>query len=482
MAGSVKNNQQAFFSFWRIIAVCLFCALASSAVAQQLDSLKVSSDSLYLHHIAITGAKKTKATIIQRELTVNSGQYYEKNFLLAQLQRSRQNLMNTSLFNFVDLHQETGHDTLYVTIKVTERWYIWPSPIFEYVDPNFNTWLESRDLSRTSYGFQITQYNCRGRNESMRIRAKFGYNEQYSLSYDIPYINKGRKLGMGLYLNYYQNYQVNTATTDNKRLFYTQHDGNAREEFSIGSRFTYRKATYGRNYYSLKFNQVAVADSVSVLYSDYLMNGVTRRQFIELGYQYSYDKRDYSPYPLVGTYYTLSVYKPDISIGKGKQDGLLQLYAQLKKYHGLAKNVFLAYSVSGKYSIYKTMPYYFQRGLGYSDFVRGYEYYVIDAQHYGIIKTSLKYRLLPRREFHIPFIRNEKFNRVFLSSYLNFNLDAGYAVDQLYQNKNFLSNTLLLGTGLGLDLISYYDIVIRCEYSLNKLGQSGFFLHFARPI
>ncbi len=415
-------------------------------------------------------------------MTVVAGQYYEKEFLQAQLQRSRQNLMNTALFNFVDVKQTEDKNSVAVEFKVTERWYIWPSPLFEYVDPNFNTWLKSGDITRTSYGFLVTQYNCRGRNETFRVRAKFGYNEQYSLSYEIPYINKARKLGLGLYTSYYQNYQVNTATRSNKRVFFTEEDGRAREEFSVGTRFTYRKANYTRHFFSAKFNQVGIRDSVAILYDDYLTQGLTNRAFLEFGYQFSFDKRDYSPYPLVGTFYTFSVYKPDLSIGKGKQNNILQGYAQLKKYHNVAKNVYFAYSASGKYSLYKTLPYYFQKGLGYSDFVRGYEYYVIDAQHYGIVKTSFKYRLLQRREFKLGFIKNEKFNRVFLASYLNLNVDAGYAVDKLYSSLNPLSNTLLLGGGLGLDLISYYDIVLRCEYSINKMGQSGFFLHFSRPI
>ncbi len=444
--------------------------------------IKAQQDSVYLGTITLSGNKKTKAGIIFREITVQSGTYYKRDFLEAQLQRSRQNLMNLALFNFVDLTQTVHGDTINVDFRFTERWYIWPSPLFEFVDPNFNVWFRTKDLSRTSYGFLVTQYNFRGRNETLRIRAKFGYNEQYSLSYEAPYINKARKLGMGLYLSYYQNYQINTATENNERVFFTVKGDVAREELSLGSRFTYRRAQYARHYFNFKVNQVGITDSVARLYPDYLQHGLTNRRFLELGYQYTFDKRDYGPYPLVGSLYSASIYKPDLSIGKGQQDQVVQLYGQVKKYHALGQKVFFAYSVSGKYSFYKTMPYYFQKGLGYGDFVRGYEYYIIDAQHYGLVKTSLKYCLLKKREFKIPLIPWEKFNRIFLTSYLNFNVDVGYAYDKLYQTQNPLANTLLLGGGVGIDFISFYDVIIRLEGSVNKLGEPGFFIHFNRPI
>lgn len=462
--------------FWSLTALCQLALGNVEVFCQEVP------DTIYLNSISISGAKKTKPGIIYREITILSGRYYPKVYLEAELQRSRQNLMNTSLFNFVDVNPLYSGDTLNVELKVTERWYIWPSPLFEYVDPNFNTWLQTRDLSRTSYGFLVTQYNFRGRNETLRLRAKFGYNEQYSLSYEVPYINKARKLGLGIYFSYYQNYQVNTGTADNKRLFFTKPGGVAREEFSVGTRFQYRKATYGRHYFSLKFNQVDVSDSIALLFPDYLSQGLSERKFLEIGYQFTHDKRDYSTYPLVGTYYTFSIYKPDINLDNGEPTQVIQSFAQLKKYHNLRKNLYFAYSVTGKHTLYKSLPYYFQRGLGYSDFVRGYEYYVVDAQHYAIVKTSLKLRLLAPREFKIGFLGKEKFNRLFLAGYLNVNADAGYAVDKLYSNVNPLANTLLLGGGIGLDLISYYDIVVRCEYSFNRLGQSGFFLHFSRPI
>ena len=43
------------------------------------------------------------------------------------------------------------------------------------------------------------------------------------------------------------------------------------------------------------------------------------------------------------------------------------------------------------------------------------------------------------------------------------------------------SNEFLYGYGLGIDFVTYYDIVFRVEFSANKFGETGLFLHFNAP-
>jgi hypothetical protein len=40
-----------------------------------------------------------------------------------------------------------------------------------------------------------------------------------------------------------------------------------------------------------------------------------------------------------------------------------------------------------------------------------------------------------------------------------------------------LNNTFLGSAGIGIDIVTFYDIQIRMEYSVNQLGQKGLFLH-----
>jgi hemolysin activation/secretion protein len=126
-----------------------------------------------------------------------------------------------------------------------------------------------------------------------------------------------------------------------------------------------------------------------------------------------------------------------------------------------------------------------QRGLGYGrDFVRGYEYYVVDGRNFLLWKNNLKFALIPQRDFSMDFIRSPKFSRVPYALYLNVFGDMGYVwYDGDQSDKsNDLRNSLLIGYGAGLDLTTYYDIVIRLELSTNLKGIPGIYLHFMAPI
>jgi hypothetical protein len=52
----------------------------------------------------------------------------------------------------------------------------------------------------------------------------------------------------------------------------------------------------------------------------------------------------------------------------------------------------------------------------------------------------------------------------------------------MFAQENPLANTWQFGYGIGLDYVTYYNLVFSVEYSLNRMGESGLFLHFAAPI
>ncbi|MDD2548866.1 MAG: hypothetical protein PHD00_02090 [Bacteroidales bacterium] len=46
---------------------------------------------------------------------------------------------------------------------------------------------------------------------------------------------------------------------------------------------------------------------------------------------------------------------------------------------------------------------------------------------------------------------------------------------------NNLEGDFIYGYGVGFDIVAYYDIVFRIEYSFNKFGEGGLFFHFGTP-
>ena len=107
---------------------------------------------------------------------------------------------------------------------------------------------------------------------------------------------------------------------------------------------------------------------------------------------------------------------------------------------------------------------------------------MIDGDNFGIFKNNLKFNVIKPKVRNLPLIPTEKFSKIHYALYLNVFLDMGYAGALIPEPLNPMNNELLIGTGLGLDLVTYYDMVFRFEYSRNRLNEFGFFIHFMAPI
>ena len=157
------------------------------------------------------------------------------------------------------------------------------------------------------------------------------------------------------------------------------------------------------------------------------------------------------------------------------------MIGKAEKHLELKNRFFLGSSFKAKWSSNSYQPYFSQKGFGFSDYVRGYEYYVIDGQDFWLSKTILKYLLVKKTKFDIPYVKMKQFRKSYYSLYLGFFSDMGYIVDKQNTRKNNLSNSLLWGNGISLDYVTYYDKLLRIEFSTNHLGEKGVFLHFSSP-
>ena len=460
----------------------------SAAVAEsQTDSLSADSSDVVIGEITIIGNKITKEHIILRELSFRTGDTLSAADFDAKRKRSEENIYNTSLFNSAKitfLKTPEGTTSIYIILK--ERWYIFPLPVFEVVDRNFNVWWRTKDFSRIVYGGVLSWNNFRGRNETVALAVRLGYIQQLSLSYTIPYINKNQHSGLSVGFSYSRNHQTGFRTLYDDVIYYKDTSDFTRQAYSGAVEYTYRKGLYITHYLSAAFVHAEVEDTVLKLNPDFFAGEKSTEQFFSLRYLFKKDHRDYVYYPLRGYLYTAEVVKNGFPF---LNDDVNYLYitAELKKFWELGRRFYFGASFRGKLSDEHFQPYYNTRALGFGrDYVRGYEYYVVDGQHFGLVKTNLKFELLPKKELHAGFIPFEKFATIPFSFFLNLYCDGAYVEDTQFSNvansKNRLPNSWLYGYGIGIDFVTYYDIVIRLDYSFNKFGESGLFLHFAAPI
>jgi hypothetical protein len=187
-----------------------------------------------------------------------------------------------------------------------------------------------------------------------------------------------------------------------------------------------------------------------------------------------HEKRDYIIYPLHG--YALSF---EIKKYFSSDVHHFELLTKSEKHIEPFNRFYTGSSFKTKYSPKGNQPYFIQKALGYEDYVRGYEYYVVDGQSYWLSKTAIKYALIEKTDFEIPYVKMKQFKKSHYSLYLGVFSDLGYVLNE--QPENTLNNSLLWGKGIALDYVTYYDKLLRIEYSINRLGEKAVFLHFSNP-
>jgi len=439
--------------------------------------------------IAFEGNKTTKDHIIARELMFSEGDTLTDARFADLLEKSRENMINTSLFNFVSydlINSPDHHEQVDVVFKVTERWYIWPWPVIVFADRNFNTWWnENRSLSRMSYGVILKWGNFRGRKEQLDITARFGYNELYGFEYSIPYLNKKETLGLGMGAAYGRSHEVPIMNEDDKLVYYKDDDEYIQQEIRSYLSLLIRNKIYNTHTFRIEYDYWKFADTLNMINPGFTPDGREILQFFSLRYQYKSDHRDDKPYPLKGYYFDVEVAKRGFEIFDNGGLDVFYVLTTFRKYFQLGNRWYYATGLNSRFSNESQQPFYMNRAIGYGrDIVRGYEYYVVNGQNFGIFKNNLKFALLPRRDMNIDFLKSEKFSKVHYAFYLNAFFDMGF-VDNFYpdpDHNNQLENSLLIGYGIGLDFVTYYDLVFRFEYSFNRMNEHGFFLHFMAPI
>lgn len=428
--------------------------------------------------ILFDGNDLTKDHIIAREMTFSRGDTLYWSNLKAGMEQSKNNIMNLRLFNFVEIEPITiDTNEVIVLVSVQERWYIYPVPIFEIAQTNFNTWWETKELRWLNYGVSVSHNNFRGLNQDLSFTLRFGYTKRFSASYTIPNLNRKQTLGLHLSARYYENGEITYNTTDNERQFFRIRGEKARKYYLYKVGLSYRENIHLRHYFEFSFFDAYVHDSIPKLQPDYFVGGKARSRFLRASYLIAYDTRDYRRYPLQGLYLFGFLNQDGLGLVNKEGMNLFTTTAGFRQYHKLGERFYAAYSLEGKVN-WNEPPYYLVEGLGYSADVRGYEYYVIDGTRYGVFASNFKYEILKPTAIDLPLIPTEKFSKTFVALYGNLFFDAGYVYGPRFEENNSLVNEYLYSGGIGLDLVTYYDRVLRLEGTVNALGEAGFYIHF----
>lgn len=441
------------------------------------DDIILQSSKVVIRNIIITGNKKTKNYIIGREITLKKGSAYSISEILSGVQTSRQNLMNTALFvdatvNFTNWVS----DSMDIYVDVKERWYFFPLPYLKPIDRNLNVWIKDYDLSldRVNYGMKFIGQNITGRNDRLNAWLINGYTQRAALRYYNPFSDNSLRHGWGFDFSYSRNRELNYDTKDNKQVFFKDQSKFIREQFYAGGLYSYREGSIVRHYVRLGVQGESIADTVTRLNPNYLGGSKQRVVYPELRYTYQYFDLNYIPYPTRGTSIEIDFLKR----GFGKNVNLTQLQLRFGKYFTLPNKVYISTFAEGNIKLPFDQPFFNQSFLGYNEsFMRGLEYYVVDGVAGGYIRNTIGKEIAAVR-FNTG-LRSKTYNSIPFRFYIKAYGDAGYVYNKNNLITNSLNNKLIYSGGIGLDIISIYDIVLRVEYSFNQKGENGLFIHKA---
>ncbi len=430
--------------------------------------------------ILFAGNAVTKARILRAELDFHEGDTLTLAGLAARLETNRARLFNLQLFHAVLVQASCAGERLVIVFAVQERWYTFPVPILSLADRNLRSWLDRADRwRRVDYGVHLIRTNFRGRNEQIIANLQLGFNRKYELFYEAPGLGPYRKIGFGAGASLFQSRSLDYITRFDRLDPLRADTGFPLQRFYATAGLRFRHTVQFLTAFDVSYHREQISDSVNY-YNPGYYQGRTQRKYLDLTLTSTRNQRNTFAYPLTGQYaqaaLTHRVFLDGIT------PALTTLHLTYTRYLALGHEFYYAIGFSGQTRLTRRLAYADSRALGYDDLVRGYDQYVIDGQHYGLLQQGVSYRLLHPAPIRLQSIGNPKINTIPLALYLNIFVDNGYVVAPNSLPQNRLPNHLLNAGGLGLHLVTYYDRVFTVEYTLNGLGQTGYFFRAEFPI
>ncbi len=463
-------------SLWLILLTTLLAA----------DAWGIEADEVWIKHITVLGNKKTKSALILREIDLASGDTIMIHDLTSRIDQNENLLINTGLFNEVEINIEDWNEneqSIAISIKVVESWYIYPLPILSLADRNFNVWWveHNHSLERLNYGVRFTYVNFTGNRDKLKLILQGGYKRKILLQYERPYINAAKTLGLSARVFIDHKREFAYETRFNKQQFYSDDNNLLFKSFKSILTFHYRPKVESYHDVLIKYEKTRIHESAADLNPRYFLSG-NKQQFFEVTYSFARERRDSRFYPLNGNYLQAWAHKEGVGIFNDV-DRFYTILAYAH-YFPIRPKINFEVRLKGKHEwLNQGILYTGLDALGYGeDFLRGYEYYVVDGSDFAYARNSLRFNILNRNFDLKKKMPLESYRNLPVMLWFSVNTDIGIAGRSGFNEDNPFNDRWLMGGGIGLDIILYHKFVFQVEYSMNHLKEKGLFLHIRSDI
>lgn len=385
--------------------------------------------------VEVYGNKRTKNYVILRELKLKPGHLAT----LDDIEIDRKRIQNLGLFTRVEMYARQETEGIVLQIVVTERWHIFPYPIF---------YRNEKDWKKLSYGFGLSYYNFRGRNESFSSDFWLGYNPGLSLGYSNPWFGGKWRL--------YSQFNIYLGTVKSKNLYVESLDEKQfRIRYILGKRFGYHTfIDFGLEYKTL----TTTAEEVI-----YTLDQSGRDRWFSYHFQIRYDKRDLHEYPHSGAY--LSAY-----VKKAGHKGYVINYS----HYGADLRIYIPLTSSWTFALRSAcdlsrglIPIYDHTYLGYNERIRGYFYDQFEGENRMMGGAAIRFPI--RKITYHTFFQDTPFRDYYRN--LKFGISGELFIDSgmvWYQSEEPKKKKLLTGFGAGIHFHLPYVYLLRLEYGFNK--------------
>jgi len=457
----------------RIVNIAAFSILTFTLQAQVV----------YIDSIHYEGNVKTRNYIIRRELSFTEKDSLPISLLQTILLENRSRILNTGLFKEVNInikHWDTKTNHVSLLIKVREVWYIYPIPVFDLADRNFNVWWNefNGSLKRVNYGIKFSHNNLTGQQDALRITFQLGYSPRLDLDYSWPFFGKQRSWRFKTEFLYSQNRESYYKTEYDKLVFYRTETNYALQRLRLVTSLEHRTTLQLFQSISLEYNFNKTADQIrSVLNPDFFLGSKIRQNYFALKYRFTYDNRDLKYFPSQGLSAEININKE----GLANEVDLNTLSAsiQMDQYFPWSSKHNAGVMLKAKGSIIRDkIPYYNSKALGFGEnYLKGYEYYVLDGMDYLFLKFRERFIFYDKK---FNFRSNKKIGVRTMPMKLSIALHASTAyVNNLYYTvNNQLTNRWIYSSGGSLECLLANTSLIQLDCSVNHRKELGFYLHF----
>lgn len=457
-------------------------------LAQLTSNEIISQEYYFISEITVSGNKKTNLITILRELPFKRGDVVEASSLDRLLDVGRQNITNLSLFNSVSISKiepeefsNSKYHNAHINIVVDERWYYWPRVGLRLEERNFSSWIKKTDWKNITLetGFAIN--NVAGRNQTLKVLLTTGFNKGFMFDYSNFSLDKQGKHFLGINFTRLYSRIENVCLIENEPYYLKSDTSFLTSSYTTFLTYTFRQKLRLRHNLKLQFSYVDLDPAVLEHNPNYWGSQELKKRGYSIGYDFSLDERDNNQYPLTGYY----IYSGITGYATNRMDTrYFQLKGDYHYYTKLFNRAYISTELQVGLSSSSVQGYIFNKAIGYKNVnLRGYELYVANGQHYFVFLPTLKYNFLPKTYYNLKFLSFlPRFSNIHLALYGKVFSDIGYAWHKYASIENGLSNKMLHSWGVGVDLVSYYDITLSLDFSCNNMGKQGFFFSLITPL